>query len=674
MQKLTAFEKILYKELYRKSFYDFVKAFWHTCDPAPFIDGKLVQFYCEVFQYFCKQWVPYEEIKITVPEASDDLVVIDVRGPQHNLCLNVPPRHSKSMVFNVLGPTWTWLSAPTKAASISHTSGLAGQMNTKRQAIINSDEFQTLYGNSIMLDTNTKGYLKDTRGAELYSLNRDAMTGYGADIIINDDLTNAETARKDMTEMTNAWAYYRDTMPSRINNINKCFIMNVQQRLAVNDITGQIMQDSELAKKYKFIVLPAVFEKDTVLVCPISGELIYFKKGEGLWPERFGNYESLRAEVGQSVFETQYQQHPLANDDTVIKEELIIKKPITEVPAIDDADMVYASHDFPVKDKDTSDFLGSVVAYRVGSTVYIKDCLEKHMAFTASIDYVKMLDMTYPGIIQIIEDKANGSPILQQLQDEVSGMQAYNPGTASKTQRLEFASLFMRAKNVVFIEDEMNELTHKYQLSPALQNLVNRLLLFPLVAHDDIVDAFDMLVNFVFMDRRFMVYGRAFTNDNMVDIVPKGLYSNIFINKEGDLWKATEIAISYAEHSKLYIEDETEFKASVVDGINKLKAWKPNASVFVDCSANESLSGIYENGIDFEHYTISDFDKSVTELNLAFSKKLVLLSKKCVHVKNDIEMFKFSSNQKDETVKYRTEKDGFVATIRMAMNFYGGIQ
>ena len=147
MQKLTAFEKILYKELYRKSFYDFVKAFWHTCDPAPFIDGKLVQFYCEVFQYFCKQWVPYEEIKITVPEASDDLVVIDVRGPQHNLCLNVPPRHSKSMVFNVLGPTWTWLSAPTKAASISHTSGLAGQMNTKRQAIINSDEFQTLYGN-----------------------------------------------------------------------------------------------------------------------------------------------------------------------------------------------------------------------------------------------------------------------------------------------------------------------------------------------------------------------------------------------------------------------------------------------------------------------------------------------------------------------------------------------
>src|SRR5574344_2089333 len=98
MQKLTAFEKILYKELYKKSFYDFVKEFWHTCDPAKFIDGKLVQFYCEVFQYFCKPWVGYNEIKISVPQATEELNVIDVRGTAHNLCLNVPPRHSKSMI------------------------------------------------------------------------------------------------------------------------------------------------------------------------------------------------------------------------------------------------------------------------------------------------------------------------------------------------------------------------------------------------------------------------------------------------------------------------------------------------------------------------------------------------------------------------------------------------
>lgn len=670
-----ALEQLLKKELYRKSFYDFVKEFWHTCDPAKFIDGKLVQFYCEIFQYFCKPWVGYNEIKINVPEASDDVAVIDVRGNRHNLCLNVPPRHSKSMIFNALGPTWTWLSAPTKAASISHTSGLARQMNAKRKAIINSDEFQELYGSTICLNTNQTSYLLDKRGGELYSLNRNAMTGYGADIIVNDDLTNAETARKDMREMLNAWSYYQNTMPSRVNNIHKCFIMNVQQRLAVNDITGMIMQNPELSKTYAFVVLPAIFEKDTILVCPISGDLIYYKKGDGLWPERFGDYSDLKNQVGPTVFETQYMQHPLANDDTVIKEDLIIKKAITEVPSIDDADMTYASHDFPVKDKDTSDFLGSVVGYRIGSTLYIKSCLEKHMAFTASVDYVVGLDSLYPSIVQIIEDKANGSPVLQQLQDAVAGMQAYNPGTASKIQRLESASLYMRAKNVVFVMQDYNELTHKYQLSSDLQNLVDRLLLFPLVAHDDIVDAFDMLVNFVFMDRRYMVYGRSFTNDNMIDIMPDNLYKNVYLNKEGDLWKISEIGIEYKDgHSKLYVLDELSFKASMMEGIQKLKTWRPKILVCIDSSATDSLFGMYEDNISFDHPVLDDFDKSVAGLNLAFSNKLILLNKKCIHTKNDIEMFKFSSNQKDETVKYRTQKDGFVANLRAAMKINGSLQ
>ena len=672
-ESITPFQKLLYQQLYKKSFYEFFKEFWHTFDPHQFVDGKLIQFYCEVFQYFCKDWVGYSPIKINVPKETEDLKVIDVRGTQKNLCLNVPPRHSKSTVFNIGGPSWLTINASISAVSISHTAGLAAKMNAGRYAIINSEEFSTLFGDEYQVLTNTKGYIRNVNGAELYSLNRNAMTGYGADIIVNDDLTNAETARKDMTEMSNAWSYYRNTMPSRINNVNKCFIMNVQQRLAVNDITGMIMQDAELAKQYKFVVLPAIFERDTVLVCPISGELIWFKKGEGLWPERFGNYESLRAEVGPTVWETQYMQHPLANDDTVVKEDMILKKSVIEAPSIDEADMIYASHDFPVKDKKESDFLGSITAYRVGSTLYIRRCLEKHMAFTASVDYVIGLDNLYPGIVQVIEDKANGAPILQQLQDVVSGMQAYNPGTASKMQRLESATLYMRAKNVVFIMDEYNEELKRYQCASDIQHLIDTLLLFPLVAHDDIVDAFSMLVNFVFMDRRFMVYGRSFNSDNIVSQIAPDLYSLVFCNKEGDYWKFSKIGIEYAEHSKLYVMKEMQMKGSTNDAISALKRWDSDSNLVIDTSATDSLAGMFESDIAIEHYAVEEFDKSVVALNLAFSKKLVLVHKDCVLTKNDIEMFKFSAS-KDETVKYRTQKDGFVANIRIAMKFYGGIQ
>lgn len=670
MDRLT---KLLYKELYKKSCYEFVKEFWSEADPAPFIDGKLVQFYCEAFQYKCRPWIPCEVEEVKLPELKSDDVVIDVRENKQNLNINVPPRHSKSMIFNVLGPVWLWINAPIKAASISHTGGLASQMNKKRMRVINSEKFKFFFGDEIWLKDTPRGTLVDTRGGELYSMPRDSLTGYGADIIINDDLTNAETARRDQAEMASAWAYYQNTMPSRINNRSKYLIMNIQQRLAPNDITGHILADPVLASQYCFIVLPAIFTKHTYLVCPISGQIYEFQPGDTLWPERFGNYEALKAEVGSSVFETQYLQNPIASDRTVIKESMIVQKAQTEVPSIEDADSIYASHDFPVKDKETSDFLGSVLAYKVGSTLYIKDCLEKKMAFVKSVEYVEQLDTMFPGIIQVIEDKANGSPILQQLQDKVAGMQAYQPGTRSKMQRLESASLYLESQNVVFVKTKFDMLSQTYVLSDTLKNLVQRLLDFPFVEHDDITDAFSQLVLFVFMDKRYMVYGRAFTDSNIVDTSRhKNDYQTVFFNKEGDIWKVVNIAVEYGVETKLYVVKEIRYKGSVKDGINMLKDFAPGQTVFIDCSETDAMYGMTDDSISIEKYNIEDFDKSVSQLNLAFAKKHILIDSKCHLTQNDIESFKFSKS-KDDNVKYVTKKDGFVACLRVAMHYFGGI-
>lgn len=670
---MTELQRMLYRQLYRKSFYDFVKDFWNTADPSKFVDGRVIKIYCEIGQYMCKEWVGYEPVDIDVPAKTEDNEIIDVRQGKHNLCLMVPPRHTKSMIFNVFLPVWLWLSHPIKAVSISHTGGLAGQMNSKRYAIINSEKFKDLF-TDITLLTNSVGFLKDTRGGELYSLNRNAFTGYGGDVIINDDLTNAETARKDQAEMANAWSYYQNTMPSRINDINKCIIMNIQQRLAPNDIAGHIMNDEHLAATYVFVTLPAIFEKTTHVVCPISGDVITFNKGDYLWSERFGDYSSLRYQVGESIFQTQYLQKPIASDKTVIKPDMIDERDACDVPEIDDADIVYASHDFPVKDKETSDFLGSVLGYRVNSTLYITDCLEKRMAFNKSVEYVRQLDDVYPGCIQVVEDKANGSPILQQLQDEVAGMQAYQTGTASKTQRLESASLYMISHNVVFVRNVFNKMTQRWELSKPLQNLKKRLLDFPFVEHDDITDAFSMLVLFVFMDRRYMVYGRAFSDANITIAInhPNATYDAVFFNKEGDVWKASRIAVEYGAETKLIVKSEKRFKADMGEGAKILHEFAPDCRLFIDCSATEALKGLVTDDLTVERYEVDDFDKSVAKLNLAFSKHLMLIDKNCALTKADIESFKFTKS-KDDNVKYVTTKDGFVACLRIALHYFGGV-
>ena len=673
---MTRLEILLYKQLYRKSFYEFVKDFWSCVDPAKYVDGNLIKFYCEIFQYMCKPWVGYQEIDVDfkVPEG-EDAEVIDIRSDKRNINISMPPRHCKSMIFNVFGPVWLWTLYPVKCVSVSHTEGLAVNMNLKRKMLINSEKFKELYSEEIILSSNSNSFLKDTRGGELYSINRNALTGYGGDIIINDDLTNAEAARKDKEEMANAWSYYQNTMPSRINDPSKCIIINVQQRLAPNDITGHIMNDLKLASQYIFVVLPAIFKKKTYLICPISGDIITYEVGESLWKERFGDYTGLRFQVGESIFETQYLQNPISSDKTIVKSHMIIEMDECDVPSLSSADMIYSSHDFPVKDKETSDYLGSVLGYKVGSTLYVFDALEQRMGFVKSVNYVKELSNAYPGIIQVIEDKANGSPILQQLQETVSGMQSFQPGTQSKTQRLESATIYMNAGNVVLVRTQYDKLSNTYQLNESMQILKRKLLNFPFLDHDDIVDAFVQLTLFIFMDRKWLVYGRSFNDKNIINTYERNLtYTNVFFNREGDYWKVLEIAVDYCvDVTKLIVLRETSFKASIQDGILKMKEFAPKKTVFIESNSIESLYGLYSEKVSIENYAPADFEKSVASLQLGLGKKQILIMKDCKNLQVDLDTFKYDKSKDENVLKFKTQKDGFIACLRTAVNFYGGI-
>ena len=679
-RKLSPKMRLYYRTLFKKDFYSFVQYFWEEADPAPFVDGFLVQFYCEFFQYLCRPWIgydgPWEEP--VIPDVDENVTVIDVRQDKQNGNINIPPRHTKSMIFNVLAGPWIWINAPIKLASISHTGGLATSMNTKRQRILNSERFKFFFP-EIELDINSSHQLTDKRNAEMYSISRSAALGYGADILVCDDLTNDEAARKDKEEMNNSWEFFHGTLPTRVNNQEKYIILNIQQRLAQNDITGRILNDKELASQYIFVVLPAIFQKETYIVMPISGKVFHFKKGDPLWPERFGDYSGLRAQVGETAWQTKYLQNPIATDKTYVKEDMIREEDATNCIGWDSSsgqideysvDMIYASHDFPVKAKKDSDFLGSILAYRVKKVLYIVDCLEIRQDFTKNLEYVKGIDNAYPGSVQIIEDKANGSPLLQSLQLEVAGMQGYDPGTKSKEQRVELAVPWISSGNVVFVRTRFSPMNNRWELSPQLQNLKTKLLNFPFIDHDDIVDALSMLILYVFLDLKYCVYGKSFTDLNMID---SGMftcdYSTVFFNKEGDNWKVIDIGIKYGETTKIIALRETTFISNIENGLKLLKQFAPDKNVFIDCSA-DTLGGIYTDDVICERYGVADFDLSVVQLNLALSNKKVLLDNKCKLAKTDIESFKYDTNNAG---KYRTTRDGFVACLRIAMTYYGGI-
>ena len=208
-----------------------------------------------------------------------------------------------------------------------------------------------------------------------------------------------------------------------------------------------------------------------------------------------------------------------------------------------------------------------------------------------------------------------------------------------------------------------------------MQILKRKLLNFPFLDHDDIVDAFVQLTLFIFMDRKWLVYGRSFNDKNIINTYERNLtYTNIFFNREGDYWKVLEIAVDYCvDVTKLIVLRETSFKASIQDGILKMKEFAPKKTVFIESNSIESLYGLYSEKVSIENYAPTDFEKSVASLQLGLGKKQILIMKDCKNLQVDLDTFKYDKSKDENVLKFKTQKDGFIACLRTAVNFYGGI-
>ena len=143
--------------------------------------------------------------------------------------------------------------------------------------------------------------------------------------------------------------------------------------------------------------------------------------------------------------------------------------------------MIFDSWDLAVKDKETSDFIAGVIFGVLGALRYILHVTKKKAGFTESIRAIKNHRERYPLIQRtVIEDKANGSPAIEVLKKEISGIIRYVP-KASKLERLmvclpaiEAGQLLLPANNIATfnVDDYIGSLTK-----------------FPNADYDDDVDA-----------------------------------------------------------------------------------------------------------------------------------------------------------------------------------------
>jgi len=430
---------------------------------------------------------------------SDHLEAI-TRGQIRNLLINVPPRHMKSLLVSVFWPAWEWIVHPERRwLYSSYASSLSIRDSIKCRRLIDSPWYQRLWGDRFRLtgDQNTKTrFDNDKSGYRIATSVGGAATGEGGDRIVCDDPHNVQEAESDsIRKSTLDW--FDVTMSTRVNDPKTAAKVVVMQRCHQRDLSGHLLEQGG----WEHLCLPAEYEGPT-RVTSIGFSDPRTEPGELLWPDRFGPIEiaNLKISLGSYAAAGQLQQRPSPAGGGIFKRHwfryyqprganlppVIVRMPdgtqisIVAIEAPRNVDEQIQSWDCAFKDLETSDYVVGQVWARLGASFLLGDQVRGRWDCPATVKAVRELTQKWPGTIaKLIEDKANGSAVIQMLAHEIPGLLPVNP-SGGKIARAQAISPLVEAGNVYLPHPDS---------APWVNELIEECAAFPNGAHDDQVDA-----------------------------------------------------------------------------------------------------------------------------------------------------------------------------------------
>lgn len=249
------------------------------------------------------------------------------------LMINIPPRHSKTMIACVLWPVWHWLHKPGEqflTGSVDDTLATDAAILSRR--LIESDWFQTLWPGEIEIydDENRAGMYRNTRGGYRQTASMQGrITGVGGTIQLLDDPHDAKKVESDVVRL-NAIATHDNAWRSRLNNPNTAQKVYIGQRTHDNEIFGHVLEQE--GHRWVNLVLSMEFDPKRRCVTylndgtgPDKTKKIFEdprkEENELLDPKRFSK-ETAASEKGimsERAWEAQYNQNPVGTGGLILK-------------------------------------------------------------------------------------------------------------------------------------------------------------------------------------------------------------------------------------------------------------------------------------------------------------------------------------------------------------------
>ena len=394
-----------------------------------------------------------------------------VQSKIKRLIINIPPRFLKSICVSAAWPAWLLAKNPAyKIISASYSQALSTKHNIDCKNIIQSSWYGEAFPRSkIIQGQNSKNkFVTEYGGFRLATSVGGTLTGEGADfLIIDDPLTPMQALSDKFRNRANTW--FEQTFASRLNSLKHGRIVIVMQRLHINDLTGFLLKKSH--KTWHVLKLPFIAEDDTFIE---FGNFSYRRKsGDYLHVGRYNidDIDGIKNALGSYAFSSQYQQEPLYLEGNIIKNSWL-----KYYDDQSDFDEIYQSWDCAIKTSYQNDYSVCTTWGIKDSKYYLIDVFRDKLDYPSlkKTVYNKALDIKPNAII--IEDKASGQQILQELTESLNIIK-YNPKYDKITRFVLVSSIFEAGK--VFIPSN----------KAWLENFLSELRGFPNVDHDDQIDS-----------------------------------------------------------------------------------------------------------------------------------------------------------------------------------------
>lgn len=446
-------------------FCDYVHNHGRAADDLLWYPSKLHKFLCRTVQEF-------------VEKKSD--------GSFEILILNTPPQVGKSTTVTETFPIWWLMKNPDKGViEVSYGDDLAerfGKANLEKL-----ESFGYLFG--VEADpkkaTSKEFKIKGHKGRMISRGYGSSLTGNTGNLIIIDDPVKNAVEADSERDRNKKWADFERSIKTRMGAGDKLIL--IMTRWHEDDLAGRIMEN--YPDKTTVVNIPCEAEEEDDPLGREIGDSICPEIGkDNEWLKDFK--ESILDEEGRRTWNALYQGRPTEREGNVLKRDwwdYYERKDYENGRLV--FDRMIMSVDATFKDKKNNDFVAIEVWGKKENRIYLVDLINDRFNITATIRAIRMMKMRHPRIMGIlIEDKANGSAIIQLLQDEMFGIIPITPHE-SKEARVDAVSYVIEAGNVYLPKDKN-----------FTWDFIDQCAAFPNGKNDDMVDAMSQaLARLMFM-------------------------------------------------------------------------------------------------------------------------------------------------------------------------------